>query len=96
MSRHRRNRMIAVASAVAVAAGSLLGGQAAEGRASENIRLGADPRAVRGIDTPNIAVNPANPLHMVEADNDFLTGQCDFHVTFDGCLLYTSPSPRDS
>ena len=83
--------MIAVASAVAVAAGSLVVGQVAraEARAGENIRLGADPRAVRGIDTPNIAVNPANPLHMVESDNDFLLGQCDFHVTFDGGATWT-------
>jgi len=38
---------------------------------------------LRGRDIPGIAVDPADPRHVVMIDEDFLAGQCDFHVSFD-------------
>lgn len=49
---------------------------------NENLR---DPeRAVRGRDIPGLAVNPADPSHVVEVEEEFYEGDCDHHVTFDG------------
>lgn len=55
------------------------------GRVSENTRFqreNNDP--IRGRDMPGLAVNPADPRHIVMIDEDFLAGQCDYHVSFDG------------
>src|SRR3954454_6920856 len=63
--------------------------QAAPGpRFGENYRLVSDtPARVR--DVPGLAVNPANQNHIVEADNDPINGECDYHVSFDGGKTWT-------
>lgn len=38
---------------------------------------------VRGLDIPAMAVDPADPSHIVLVDENFLTSQCEYHVTFD-------------
>lgn len=61
------------------------------GRVSENTRFQAgnkDP--VRGRDIPGLAVNPADPRHVVMITEEFLTGQCDFHTSFDGGRTWES------
>lgn len=47
----------------------------------------SDP--VRGVDTPAFAVDPANSNHVVMVDENFLTSQCEFHVTFDAGKSWT-------
>lgn len=39
---------------------------------------------LRGRDLAGLAANPGDSEHIVEVDEDFLTGQCSYHVTFDG------------
>ncbi|MGH9129578.1 MAG: sialidase family protein, partial [Acidimicrobiales bacterium] len=53
-------------------------------RVSSNVRLGSGGPSVRGADIPGLAVDPANPRHIVEVDEDFIAGTCDYHVSFDG------------
>ncbi|MHB1533568.1 MAG: cell wall-binding repeat-containing protein [Acidimicrobiales bacterium] len=53
-------------------------------RVSANYRLGSARSPARGHDAPGLAVDPANPRHVVEVDQDLLAGQCDYHVSFDG------------
>ncbi len=60
-------------------------GAAPPGRVSENTRFQADNKdPVRGRDIPGFAVNPADPRHVVMITEEFITGQCDFHTSFDG------------
>ncbi|MGH9120660.1 MAG: cell wall-binding repeat-containing protein, partial [Acidimicrobiales bacterium] len=33
---------------------------------------------------PGVAADPANPRHIVLDDENFVTGQCEYHVSFDG------------
>lgn len=40
--------------------------------------------AGRARDVPGLAVNPADPNHIVEAEIDPINGNCDYHVSFDG------------
>src|SRR5437764_804550 len=51
--------------------------------AAANTPLGDAPPG-RGRDVPGLAVDPADPNHVVEVDEDFTRGQCTFGVTFDG------------
>jgi putative cell wall-binding protein len=53
-------------------------------RFGENFRLTSPDTPGRGRDVPGLAVNPINPNHIVEADVDYLNGECDFHTSFDG------------
>ena len=55
------------------------------GRVTANTQLGPpsdDP--FRGADIPGIAVDPADTRHRVVFDQNFVTSQCEVHVTFDG------------
>ena len=46
-------------------------------------------------ETP-LAVNPLNPQNLLTGNNDWnYNDGCGVNASFDGCLLYTSPSPRD-
>jgi putative cell wall-binding protein len=67
------------------------GGQATGStvRVGENIRVGTDADPLRGRDAPAVAVNPADPRHIVLIDEDFIAGQCDYHVSFDGGRTWT-------
>lgn len=90
-----RRRIIAitlVASAASLMASSAGGAQTPQtapvGRVlvSQNTRMPTNDAAlpVRGRDIPALAVDPADPGHLVMIDEDFLIGQCDFHASFDG------------
>src|SRR3954451_11973793 len=55
------------------------------GRVSANTRVGADDKdPFRGSDIPGVAVDPADPRHLVLFDQNFVTSQCEVHVSFDG------------
>ena len=58
-------------------------GATVAGRVVGNTRLGTGNDPLRDRDIPGVAVDPADPRHIVLIDEDFLAGQCDFHVTFD-------------
>jgi hypothetical protein len=71
-------------------AGTPAQGEVPKGRVSEAIRLQAqnqDP--VRGRDDPGLAVDPADPRHVVMVDEDYIAGQCDFHTSLDGGRTWT-------
>ena len=66
-------------------------GEVTPGRVSANTRFQSENRdPLRGRDIPGMAVDPADPRHIVMVDEDFLAGQCDAHVTFDGGRTWTS------
>ena len=66
-------------------AGAPAQGEVPTGRVSENTRFQSENRdPVRGRDIPGLAVNPADPRHVVMITEEFITGQCDFHTSFDG------------
>ncbi|HVL93749.1 MAG TPA: sialidase family protein, partial [Acidimicrobiales bacterium] len=64
--------------------------QRASVRVTANYRLGADPASARGQDVPGLAVNPADPRHVVAVTVDALNGECEHHVSFDGGLTWRS------
>jgi len=71
----------------AVSAISMLGvvpAAQAELRVGKNYRLNSDPNAVRGQDQIGLAVNPANPNHIVEVHANYLTEHCEHSVSRDG------------
>ncbi len=53
-------------------------------RAGENRRLSSSAEPVRGRDAPGLAVNPADPRHVVQSEVDPRSGACHFNVSFDG------------
>jgi hypothetical protein len=66
-------------------AGAPAQGEVPAGRVSENTRFQVENRdPVRGRDIPGLVVNPADPRHVVMITEEFITGQCDFHTSFDG------------
>src|SRR5215213_6129995 len=72
-------------------AGAPAQGAVPAGRVSENTRLQIENRdPVRGRDIPGLAVDPADPRHVVMITEEFITGQCDFHTSFDGGRTWTS------
>jgi putative cell wall-binding protein len=55
------------------------------GRVSANTRVGPDDKdPFRGVDLPGVAVDPADARHIVMLDQNFVAGQCEVRVTFDG------------
>lgn len=71
-----------------VAPGPASAEEPAEVRVGENVRLGSDAGPVRGRGAPGLAVDPADPDHLVEVDIDYLSGNCEFRVSFDGGLTW--------
>ena len=60
-------------------------GQPAGGRVAANARVGTEnPDPFRGGDIPGVAADPADPRHIVMVNDNFVTGDCEFRVTFDG------------
>ncbi len=57
-------------------------------RFGENYRQGTDPAASRGRDVPGLAVDPADPRHVVSVDVDYLNGECSFKTSFDGGVTW--------
>ena len=57
----------------------------AVGSVTANVRVGADnPDPFRGGDIPAVAADPGDPRHIVMVNDNFVTGECEFRVTFDG------------
>ncbi|MGI8809846.1 MAG: hypothetical protein ACR2KK_18790 [Acidimicrobiales bacterium] len=78
-------------SAVLALAGPAAQGAVPPGRVSENTRFQAENKdPVRGRDIPGFAVDPADPRHVVMITEEFITGQCDFHTSFDGGRTWES------
>src|SRR5579884_238286 len=54
------------------------------GWVTANTRVGAENKnPVRLTDIPGVAADPADPRHLVLVDENFGTGQCEYHVSFD-------------
>lgn len=72
------------------------GGASAAGplpaRVGPNARIGASTAVVRGPGVPGLAVDPANPRHVVEVDEDFISGNCQYHASFDGGVTWSGGS----
>ena len=90
-----RHRFAAATMAGAALVGGLAAGPAAraqtvsgEVRFGENYRQGTDPAPSRGRDVPGLAVDPADPMHVVSVDVDYLNGQCSFKTSFDGGVTW--------
>ncbi|MGH9178979.1 MAG: sialidase family protein [Acidimicrobiales bacterium] len=58
-------------------------------RFGENYRQGSDAAASRGRDVPGLAVNPADPKHVVSVDVDYLNGECSYKTSFDGGVTWS-------
>lgn len=59
--------------------------QSVEGRVTANARVGADnPDPFRGGDIPAVAADPSDPRHIVLINQNFVGGECEYRVTFDG------------
>src|SRR5688500_12657003 len=86
MRKLRRPAAIGLGMSILLAlAGTPAQGEVPTGRVSESTRFQSENRdPVRGRDIPGLAVNPADPRHVVMITEEFITGQCDFHTSFDG------------
>lgn len=84
----RRWTLLVLLSALLVVP-QLAHGQAQSVRVSDNQLLTLEEKegealdTLRGRDLVGLAVNPADPEHIVEVEEEFLTGQCSYRVTFD-------------
>lgn len=58
-------------------------------RVSENRRLGTSDALARGEDVVGLAVNPNDPNHVVEVDEDFINGRCTYQVSFDAGVTWS-------
>jgi hypothetical protein len=77
--------LVACGVVVAAVAPGTASGQASGGKVTANARVGADNLdPFRGGDIPAVAADPADPRHIVMANDNFVTGECEFRVTFDG------------
>ena len=65
----------------------------ADVRVGQNYRLTSDPSAFRGKDQAGFAVNPANPQHIVEANANYLSEDCEATASFDGGVTWTEAAP---
>jgi len=56
----------------------------ADVRVGQNYRLTSDQSEFRGKDEVALAVNPANPRHIVQTNANYLTQSCEGTASFDG------------
>ena len=94
----RSDRRLARRFSHALIAGSiglicLVSAAQADVRVGQNYRLTSDPSAFRGKDQAGFAVNPANPQHIVEANANYLTENCEATASFDGGVTWTEAAP---
>ena len=79
-----------VVSGATVSRAAAAASTAPAGWVTTNTRVGADNKnPVRLTDIPGVAADPADPRHLVLVDENFGTGQCEFHVSFDGGASWT-------
>lgn len=87
-TRVRRGRCFGALFLVGMLASPVLSpasGQQGFARVTANARLGMDNNdPFRGDDIPAVAADPADASHIVLVNQDFVTGNCEFGVTFDG------------
>ena len=70
---------------LAAVAPSAASGETGGGKVTANARVGADnPDPFRGGDIPAVAADPGDPRHIVMVNDNFITGDCEFRVSFDG------------
>ena len=100
-SRGRRIAALTVAATTTLTA--LIAGPAAraqtpggELRFGENHRQGTDTAQARGRDVPGLAVDPADPMHIVSVDVDLLDGECSFKTSFDGGVTWPNGGNFDA
>ncbi|MDQ3629669.1 MAG: glycoside hydrolase [Actinomycetota bacterium] len=80
-----RTRLVSIALLTAtVGLVGLAPGAGAEVRVSPNFRLDSDPSAFRGRDQVALAVNPANPQHVVQVNANYLDLRCEASTSFNG------------
>ena len=60
-------------------------------RTGENYRFG-NPPASRARDIPGLAVNPADPRHIVQVEKDILSQDCSTNVSTDGGVTWVGGS----
>ena len=83
-SRLRSCAVLVVAAVTAAISGALPVGAANEPVVTAAVQVTADPAAVRGHSTPQIAVNPTNgELVVVESDPRSATRTCNIHISTD-------------
>ena len=91
-SRRRRIAALALAAVTALTVLTVVpeaGAQTVgELRFGENYRQGDDPPGLRGRDVPGLAVNPADPRHVVSVNVEYLTGECSYKTSFDGGVTW--------
>ncbi|MGH9165459.1 MAG: cell wall-binding repeat-containing protein, partial [Acidimicrobiales bacterium] len=63
-------------------------------RVGKNFPLSPDSRAIRAPDAIGLAVDPADPRHIVESEVDNRSGQCLYRVSFDGAATWTGGTLR--
>ena len=83
----RRVSLAIIAGAVALA-GAAPAAQA-EVRVGKNYRIASDPSPFRGSDQVGMAVNPANPQHIVATNVNFLSESCEASASFDGGVTWS-------
>ncbi len=81
--------LFAVAGLLAALAPAAVVAQTPTVRVGGNTRIGSDNDPVRGRDVPGMAVNPADPGHIVLVNQDMIAGQCEYHSSFDGGRTWT-------
>ena len=90
--RVKRALILAAVTAVGSSLGLVSGAQA-ELRVGKNYRLNSDPQPFRGKDQVALAVNPADPRHIVEVNAEYLTEECEGTASFDGGRSWSRAAP---
>jgi putative cell wall-binding protein len=62
-------------------------------KVAKNFRLPADNSGFRGKDEVGLAVNPANPQHVVATNSDYLDESCEATASFDGGATWSTAFP---
>lgn len=60
------------------------------GVVSPNVRVGSSKVPFRAADIPGVAADPDDVRHLVLVDENFDSGQCEFHASFDGGAHWNS------
>ncbi|HVM35664.1 MAG TPA: cell wall-binding repeat-containing protein [Actinomycetota bacterium] len=58
-------------------------------RVGRNYLLKVDPRPARARDVVGLAVDPSNPRHVVEVNQEYRDAKCEYHVSFNAGKSWT-------